>query len=98
MYEQINYVLASYFNISVAGSKAEADESLRRSIAASEDFSRLLRAELRSALVDEEFSWICAFEENEVDFFASEEDARTYAKQRLWDPFFGEWMERRDAW
>ncbi len=89
MYDQIEYVLSSYFNVAIAGSNVEADKSLSRSIAENRDFARTLREELQAALVDEDYSWAHAFESNEVDFFSSEEEARAYAKKRLWDPFFG---------
>lgn len=89
MYDQIGYVLSSYFNIAIAGSNMEADNSLNRNIAENADFSRMLRDEFQLALVDESYSWANAFELNEVDFFSSEEEARAYAKKLLWDPFFG---------
>lgn len=88
MYDQISYVLASYFNISIARCNVEVDESLGRIIAENWDFARVLRDELQLALLNEHFSCADAFESNEVDFFNSEDEARAYARKRLWDPFF----------
>lgn len=85
MYEYIHHVLANYLTINVEYSEEEAISVLRKDLKNSITLSGELKAELETAFADKNFSWKDTFNEYDVFFAKSEEEANTYARKVLWD-------------
>ncbi len=88
MYDYINNVLSSYFSTSNELSEQEAVATLGAHLNQSPELKLRLHAELIEAFDDEKFSWMSELERNDVFIFKREEDALSYARKILWQPFF----------
>lgn len=90
MHEYIDHVLGSYFSDASESSEDEAIDLLRRHLEESPLLSSGLRPELECAFKDEGFSWKGKLEEHGVIYLETEAEAREYAIEILWTPYFGE--------
>jgi len=84
MYEYVEYVLANYFNVAIGYSEGEAVSILRVHLASNPTLFIGVRAHVKRAFGDENFSWKEALSRNDVVTFESESEAREYAQKLLW--------------
>jgi hypothetical protein len=86
-YPNIIHCLRTLFNAEDGLSEDAAQGLYMRSIESSGRKAALVQ-ELKAALVDQSFSWKSALFNDEYEVFdaASEEEARDYARNLLWEP------------
>lgn len=87
-YDQIHYVLASYFNPEHGLPENESVGRLREHALTNPAFGAALRSELVTALGDPSFSWQEALEQHEVAFFEDEVAARAFAREHVLSAVF----------
>lgn len=82
-YENINYVLANYFNCAHGLTEQEGVDALRQHLIANPAFKTALREELEWALSEGTYSLCESFDAHEVASIADEKEARQYAETLL---------------
>ena len=94
MYNSIDYVLGSYFSPILESSEDEGISRLKEHLNGSDKLKLELAGEVSQALCDSDFSALTMFEKYDIVNFKDENDARTYLKRILWDPYFDQELQK----
>lgn len=90
MHEYLTHALANYFSCDHGFSEEEAIQTLRGHLNSSSTYADNLRNDVSRALEDRQFSWQSALHEANVIDIQSEDEARSYGKEILWDALFAD--------
>lgn len=86
-YKLIRSVLGGIYGAQVGLNDEEAAEALKKDLQYA-PFHEGLEAELKKAFSDPSVSWVKLMNDCEVSFFETEEEARLFATEILWDVVF----------
>jgi len=85
MYPNLEHIIAYYLGVNVGYSEDEAVTRIRDSLSQNSSLAISYRNELSTALAETEFSWKDTFSRYEAFDADTEEEARSYAREFLWD-------------
>ena len=88
-YKLIRSVLGGIYGAQVGLDDEEAIATLRKDLQ-HKPFREGIEAELKKAFCDESLSWAKLMDDCEVSYFETEEEAKSVAKEFLWDVVFPE--------
>lgn len=86
-YKLIESVLGGIYGAQIGLDDEQAIAALRKDLQ-HEPFREGIEAELKKAFSDESLSWAKLMDDCEVSFFETEEEAKSVAKELLWDVVF----------
>jgi len=86
-YELIKSVLGGIYGAQIGLDDNEAIYAFQKDLQ-HDPFREGIEAELRKAFSDESLSWVRLMDDCEVSFFETEEEAKSVAKELLWDVVF----------
>lgn len=86
-YKLIQSVLGGIYGAQVGLNDEEAITAFKKDLQHT-PFREGIEAELKKAFSDESLSWVKLMDDCEVSFFETEEDAKSFAKELLWDVVF----------
>lgn len=86
-YKLIQSVLGGIYGAQVSLDDEQAIAAFQKDLQY-EPFREGIEAELKKAFSDESLSWVKLMDDCEVSFFETEEEAKTVAKELLWDVVF----------
>ncbi|WP_144394398.1 hypothetical protein [Pleionea sediminis] len=80
IYESIDYIFANYLDVNVGYSEEEIEHEIHEELK-DEDFKNQLYDEIAKTKSDTKFSWRLKFQEFNVRYFETEEEANNYARR-----------------
>lgn len=86
-YKLIQSVLGGIYGAQVGLNDEEAIAAFQKDLQ-HKPFREGIEAELKKAFSDESLSWVKLMDDCEVSFFENEEEAKSVAKELLWDVVF----------
>ncbi|MBN1008293.1 hypothetical protein [Amphritea pacifica] len=86
-YKLIKSVLGGIYGAQVGLDDEEAIAALQKDLQ-HEPFREGIETELKKAFSDKSISWVQLMDDCEVSFFETEEEAKSVAKELLWDVVF----------
>ncbi len=86
-YKLIQSVLGGIYGAQIGLDDNEAIAAFQKDLQ-HPPFRKGIETELKKAFVDDSLSWVKLMDDCEVSFFDTEEEARSLAKELLWDVVF----------
>jgi hypothetical protein len=86
-YKLIQSVLGGIYGAQIGLDDEEAIAAFKKDLQHT-PFREGIEAELKKAFSDDSLSWVKLMDDCEVSFFETEEEAKSFAKELLWDVVF----------